>query len=600
MTEVEEKSVGIVHTQTVRLIEPEQPLELECGKTLAPVDVAYETYGELNEAGDNVILICHALSGNAHVAGRNSPDDRKPGWWDVMVGPGKGIDTSKYFVICSNFLGGCSGTTGPSSINPATGKRYGLDFPIITIADMVKVQKILLDKLGIKQLLAVIGGSIGGMQVLQWAIEYPDFVKSAIPIATTSHLGAQSIAFDAVGRNAILADPNFAGGQYTNKNGPDRGLAIARMIGHITYLSEQGMREKFGRQLRNSDSYSYDINSEFAVETYLDYQGQSFVERFDSNSYLYITKAADYFDLGKDYGSLKNAFANTKCRFLIISFASDWLFTPAQSRAIVNALVANDKDVSYCDITSPYGHDAFLLEPKVLGSFISGFLDATYQPEDEKDYIDKRACGHTQIHDLSQAHRVRVDYDVIESLIEPYSTVLDIGCGDGELLANLIADKNITGKGIELEQDLVLTCVNRGLSIIQHDIELGLENFSDKSYDYVILSQTVQTIKNTEMVFTELLRVAKKVIVSFPNFAHWRCRAQLFLAGSAPVTKQLPFEWHNSPNIHCLSLRDFERFCNKLSVKVEKKIPLIKTRLSPVKFAPNLFAEQVIYVTSKE
>ncbi|MCP4258378.1 MAG: homoserine O-acetyltransferase [Planctomycetes bacterium] len=600
MTEVEEKSVGIVHTRTIRLIEPQQPLKLQCGKTLAPVDVAYETYGELNESGDNVILICHALSGNAHVAGQNSPDDRKPGWWDIMVGPGKGIDTSKYFVICSNFLGGCSGTTGPSSINPSTGKRYGLDFPMITIADMVKVQKILLDRLGIKQLLAVIGGSVGGMQVLQWAIEYPDFVKSAIPIATTSHLGAQSIAFDAVGRNAILADPNFADGQYPDENGPDRGLAIARMIGHITYLSEQGMREKFGRQLRNSDSYNYDINSEFAVETYLNYQGQSFVERFDSNSYLYLTKAADYFDLGKEYGSLRKAFAKTECRFLIISFASDWLFTPAQSGAMVNALVANDKDVSYCDITSPYGHDAFLLEPKVLGSFISGFLDAIHKPENNKDYMSKTANGHTQIHDLRHAHRVRVDYDVIESLIKPDSTVLDIGCGDGELLANLITDKNITGKGIELEQDLVLNCVDRGLSIIQHDIELGLEDFADKSYDYVILSQTVQTIKNTEMVFSELLRVAKKVIVSFPNFAHWRCRAQLFLAGSAPVTKQLSFEWHNSPNIHCLSLKDFERFCKKLSVKVEKKIPLIKTRLSPVKFAPNLFAEQVIYVTSKD
>jgi homoserine O-acetyltransferase len=600
MIDVEKNSVGIVDTKTIRLIEPEQPLKLQCGKTLAPVDVAYETYGELNEAGDNVILICHALSGNAHVAGQNSPDDRKPGWWDVMVGPNKGIDTGKYFVICSNFLGGCSGTTGPSSINPSTGKRYGLDFPIITIADMVKVQKILLDKLGIKKLLAVIGGSIGGMQVLQWAIEYPDFVKSAIPIATTSHLGAQSIAFDAVGRNAILADPNFEGGHYSGENGPDRGLAIARMIGHITYLSEQGMREKFGRQLRNSDSYSYDINSEFAVETYLDYQGQSFVERFDSNSYLYITKAADYFDLGKDYGSLRKAFANTKSRFLIISFASDWLFTPAQSGAIVNALVANDKDVSYCDITSPYGHDAFLLEPDVLGSFISGFLEATHKPEVIKNHADKRAKENTRIHDLRHAHRVRVDYDVIESLIEPNSTVLDIGCGDGQLLANLIADKKITGKGIELEQDLVLTCAKRGLSIIQHDIELGLENFADKSYDYVILSQTVQTIKNTETVFKELLRVGRKVIVSFPNFAHWRCRAQLFLTGKAPVTKQLPFKWHNSPNIHCLSLRDFEKFCEKLSVKVEKKIPLIKTRLSPVKFAPNLFAEQVIYVTSKE
>ncbi|MBN1804804.1 MAG: homoserine O-acetyltransferase [Sedimentisphaerales bacterium] len=600
MIETQTHSVGIVDTKTVRLIEPQQPLELECGKTLAPIDVAYETYGGINKAGDNVILICHALSGNAHVAGRNSPDDRKPGWWDVMVGPGKSIDTNKYFVICSNFLGGCSGTTGPSSINPSTGRQYGLDFPIITVADMVRVQKILLDKLGIKELLAVIGGSIGGMQALQWAIMYPDFVKSAIPIATTSYLGPQSIAFDAVGRNAILADPNFAGGQYTGENGPNRGLAIARMIGHITYLSEQGMREKFGRQLRHSDSYSYDINSEFAVETYLDYQGQSFVERFDSNSYLYITKAADYFDLEKDYGSLKEAFAKTKCRFLIISFASDWLFTPLQSRVMVNAFVADDKDVSYCDITSPYGHDAFLLEPEVLGSFISGFLDATHKPQVKKDRIDKRIQRNLQIHDSRLAHRVRIDYDVIESLIEPNSTVLDIGCGDGELLAGLIADKNITGKGIELEQDLVLSCVKRGLSIIQHDIELGLENFSDKSFDYVILSQTVQTVKNTELVFNELLRVAEKVIVSFPNFAHWRCRAQLFLTGKAPVTRHLPFEWHNSPNIHCLSLKDFERFCRRLAVKVEKKIPLIKTRLSPVKFAPNLFAEQVVYVTSKD
>ncbi len=608
MTEVGKNSVGIVQTKTMRVVEPEQPLELQCGKTLAPVDVAFETYGELNEAGDNAILICHALSGDAHVAGLNNPDDRKPGWWDIMVGPGKGIDTNKYFVICSNFLGGCSGTTGPSSINPSTGKPYGLDFPIITIADMVKVQKILLDKLGIKGLLAVIGGSVGGMQVLQWAIEYPDFVKAAMPIATTTHLGAQSIAFDAVGRNAILADTNFAGGQYTDEKGPDRGLAIARMIGHITYLSEQGMREKFGRQLRNADSYSYDINAEFAVETYLAYQGQSFVERFDSNSYLYITKAADYFDLGKDYGSLKKAFANTKCRFLVISFASDWLFTPAQSRAIVDALVANDKDVSYCDITSPYGHDAFLLEPEILGSFISGFLDATHQPPEKKDHKNNRAQActepgrseHKRINDFGQSHRIRADYDVIESLIEPNSTVLDIGCGDGELLANLIADKNITGKGIELEQDLVLTCVNQGLPIIQHNVEYGLENYADKSYDYVILSQTVQTVKNTERVFAELLRVGRKVIVSFPNFAHWRCRAQLFFGGNAPVTKQLPFEWHDSPNIHCLSLKDFERFCKRLAVKVEKKIPLIKTRLSPVRFVPNLFAEQVIYITSKE
>ncbi len=600
MIEVDNNSVGIVQTKTMRVVEPEQPLKLECGKTLAPIDVAYETYGQINAAGDNAVLICHALSGNAHVAGRNSPDDRKPGWWDIMVGPGKGIDTNKYFVICSNFLGGCSGTTGPRSVNPETGQQYGLDFPIITIADMVKVQKLLLDKLGIKGLLAVIGGSIGGMQVLQWTIAYPEYVKSAIPIATTTHLGAQSIAFDAVGRNAILGDSNYADGQYNNEKSPDRGLAIARMIGHITYLSEKGMREKFGRQLRNGGRYSYDFNSEFAVETYLDYQGQSFVERFDANSYLYITKAADYFDLAQGYPSLNEAFAHTTCRFLVMSFTSDWLFTPEQSRTMVDALIANHKDVSFCNIESPYGHDAFLLEPETLGSFISSFLDATYKPGLKRENRSIKAKDDYQQAHIEQAHRVRVDYEVIETLIEPNSSVLDIGCGDGELLANLTEDKNIKGEGIELDEDLVLACVDRGLSIIQHDVEQGLENYADKSYDYVILSQTVQTIKNTENVLSELLRVGKKVIVSFPNFAHWRCRTQLFLKGKAPVTNQLPFEWHNSPNIHCLSLKDFEKFCNKLGVRVEKKIPLIKTRISPVRFAPNIFAEQVIYVTSKE
>ncbi|MDD5327218.1 MAG: homoserine O-acetyltransferase [Phycisphaerae bacterium] len=596
MAETGKNSVGLVKTDKMRVIEQDKPLELESGKKLGPIDVAYETYGKLNEAGDNAILICHALSGNAHVAGVNSPEDKKPGWWNVMVGPGKGIDTNKYFVICSNFLGGCSGTTGPRSVNPQTQKPYGLDFPIITIADMVKVQKLLADKLGIKNLLSVIGGSIGGMQVLQWAIAYPDFVKSAIAIATTTHLSAQSIAFDAVGRNAILADSNFAGGQYHTGKSPDMGLGIARMIGHITYLSEQGMRAKFGRELRSAESYSYDFNSEFAVETYLDYQGQSFVERFDANSYLYITKAADYFDLEKEYGSLEKAFAETKSRFLVISFASDWLFTPAQSKAMVDALAAANKPVSYCDIASPYGHDAFLLEPEILGSFLSGFLDATHRPG-----ITRATKHKTQKAKYKMpSSRARVDYELIESLIKPNSTVLDIGCGNGELLANLTADKNVKGRGIEFQQELVLACVNRGLSIIQHDIELGLANYANKSFDYVILSQTLQTVKEPKKVFKELLRVGKKVIVSFPNFAHWQCRAQLLFLGKAPQTKQLHCKWHNSQNIHFLSIKDFDDFCAKLGVKVEEKIPLGKARLKPIRFAPNFFAEQVIYVTRKD
>jgi len=600
MAKIGENSVGIVETKRVRLVERDKPLELACGKQLGPIDVAYETYGKLNAEGDNAVLICPALSGDAHAAGYHREDDKKPGWWEPMIGPGKAIDTDKYFVICSNFLGGCSGTTGPSSINPATGKPYGLDFPMITIADMVKVQKMLLEELGVQGLLGVIGGSMGGMQVLQWAIEYPYFVKAAIAVATTTRLGAQSIAFDAVGRNAILADPNFSGGQYKGQKGPDRGLSIARMIGHITYLSEQSMREKFGRRLRSSGHYSYDFNSEFAVETYLDYQGQAFVERFDANSYLYITKAMDYFDLEKDYGSLRNAFGKTKSRFLIISFTSDWLFTPEQSKAIVDALVANGKDVSYCNISSPYGHDSFLLEPESLGMFVSGFLEATHRPGVRRHYIHGAMEKNKSLSPFEQARRARVDYELIESLIEPNSTVLDIGCGDGELLANLSSDKNIKGKGIELEQDLVLVCVNRGLSIIQHDVEQGLEEYADKSFDYVILSQTVQTLKKPEEVLAELLRVGKKVIVSFPNFAYWRSRAQLFFSGKAPVAGQLPFSWYNSPNIHFLSLKDFDEFCKQRGVRVEKKIPLIKTSMSPVRFAPNLLADQVIYVTSKD
>jgi len=592
-------SVGIVKTRFIRLVGEDKPLALESGKTLGPIDVAYETYGTLNEARDNAILICHALSGNAHVAGYNSPHDKKPGWWDEMVGPGKGIDTNRYFVICSNFLGGCSGTTGPSSINPRTGKPYGLDFPIITIADMVKVQKLLLDALGIQHLLAVIGGSLGGMQTIQWSIAYPEMMDAAIPIATTTHQGAQAIAFDAVGRNAILADANFAGGRYHQGKVPAEGLAIARMIGHITYLSEESMRQKFGRELRDAEKYSYDFDSEFAVETYLDHQGQSFVDRFDANSYLYITKAADYFDLPRDYGSLKEAFSGVKARFLVVSFSSDWLFTPAQSEAMVDALVANNKDVSFCNITSDYGHDAFLLETQTLGAFLSSFLRATHRPGVKAGPLGDCCNGRGSAAGIQPAQRVRVDYELIESLIRPESTVLDVGCGDGELLARLTNDKGIRGKGIELDESLVLGCVCRGIAIIQRDIDRELSSYGDQSFDYVILSQTLQTIKDPERVFRELLRVGRKVIVSFPNFAHWRCRLQLLLGGRSPVTRQLPFRWYNSPNIHFFSLKDFDEFCRQIGVVVEERIPLVETSVSPIRFGANLLAEQAIYVTSR-
>lgn len=593
-------SVGLVQTQLIRVVEADAPLTLRCGKTLGPIDVAYETYGELTAEKDNAILVCHALSGNAHAAGYNSPDDRKPGWWDVMIGPGKPIDTNRYFVVCSNFLGGCSGTTGPSEINPATGKPYGLTFPIVTIEDTVNVQKLLLDKLGVNRLLAVIGGSMGGMQVLQWAISYPDYVDAALCIASTTRLNAQSIAFDAVGRNAILNDPHFSGGQYHDSRAPNRGLGIARMIGHITYLSEESMRHKFGRQLRAANEYKYDFNSEFAIETYLDYQGQAFIERFDANSYLYITKAMDYFDLTREYGSLRLAFANTSCRFLITGFSSDWLFPTAQSEEIVEALGAEGKDVTYCIIESSYGHDAFLLEAEKLGVLIGGFLNSTlHRIRTGRRVVTDHKNEPHKFKMLERAKRIRVDYELIDALIEPGSRVLDLGCGDGELLARLIQDKDIIGEGIEIDEDLVIHCIQRGLSVIHRDIERGLEMYPNDTFDYAVLSQTIQTLRDPQKVLVELHRVARRVIVSFPNFAHWTCRLQMMFGGRAPQTRQLPFRWYNSPNIHFLSLKDFDRFCAELNINVEKRIPLGKKSIWPVRILPNLTASQAVYVTSK-
>ena len=375
----EEGSVGIVETKHWRFAEPPDELVLRSGVKLGPIDVAYETYGELSPERDNAVYICHALSGDAHVAGRHSADDPKTGWWDVMIGPGKGIDTDRYFVICANCIGGCKGSTGPSSVNPKTGKPYGLDFPMVTMSDMVKVQHALLkDHLGLDKLLAVTGGSMGGMQVLQWAIDYPEMVESAIPIATTSRLDAQGIAFDEVGRQAICSDPNWRNGSYYGATAPGRGLAVARMIGHITYLSEASMRQKFGRSLQDRDEVGYDFGPpDFQVESYLRYKGDSFVERFDANSYLYITKAMDYFDLEADHGSLVDAFRATKSRFLVISYSGDWLFPTHHSKEIVRALQANGVVTTFCELASEYGHDAFLLDDEQLKGALREFLRHT-------------------------------------------------------------------------------------------------------------------------------------------------------------------------------------------------------------------------------
>ncbi len=363
----------VVDTQTVRFAS----VPLDSGATLAPVDVAFETYGTLNSGKSNAILILHAFSGDSHAAGIDH--EGKPGWWDNMIGPGKAFDTDKYFMICSNVLGGCRGTTGPASVNPETGCPYGMGFPVITIGDMVRVQKMLIDRLGIERLLSVSGGSMGGMQALEWAVRYPGAVISSIPIAATARHSAQQIAFNEVGRQAIMADPDWNQGNYYDSKPPGRGLAVARMVGHITYMSDDSMREKFGRRLRGKQEFGFDFGVDFEVESYLRYRGSQFVNRFDANSYLYITKAMDYFDLTSGYGSTAQAFEQVKARFLIISFTSDWLYPSYQSQEILRALRARNLDVAYCELPSNYGHDAFLVDVAEQTDLVRGFLSSTFE-----------------------------------------------------------------------------------------------------------------------------------------------------------------------------------------------------------------------------
>jgi homoserine O-acetyltransferase len=352
----------------------DEPMPLDSGETLGPITLAYETYGQLNAERSNAILILHALSGDAHAAGVNA--DGKPGWWDDCIGPGKAFDTDQYFVICSNIIGGCQGSTGPSSVNPQTGKPYGLQFPVITIGDMVRVQHHLIDYLGIEKLLAVVGGSMGGMQTLQWTVSYPEQVCAALPLATTARHSPMLIALDEVGRQAIYADPNWNRGDYYDGPRPNTGLALARMIGHITYLSEESMHQKFGRRLDKREHFGYDFDTDFAVEGYLRYKGSRFTERFDANSYLYVTKAMDYFDLSNGHGGLEAAFANSAyVMYLVVSFTSDWLYPTYHSKEMVSALTCVGADVTFCNLQSTWGHDAFLLEVDTMTHLISDFLD---------------------------------------------------------------------------------------------------------------------------------------------------------------------------------------------------------------------------------
>ncbi len=371
----------IVKTQKVTFPE----LKLLSGATLSPVIIAYETYGQLNAERDNALLVIHALTGTAHCAGKNHESDEKPGWWDEMIGPGKYIDTDQYFVVSTNCLGGCSGTTGPRSINPSTGRRYNLDFPQYEFGDQVELQKMLMDRLNIGCWHSVIGGSMGGMNALEWSLKYPEKLKTVIPIATTWQLTSQSIAFNWVGRKAIMSDQSWQNGEYESEL-PEQGLSIARMLAHITYLSDASMDMKFGRNLQDQSNTDKNFATSFSIESYLTYQGNRFVERFDANCYLYLTRMLDYFNLA-DHGDgdLSKALSKAKADFLIVSFSSDWLFTTKKAKEIVEALKIANKSVTFSEIISDYGHDSFLLEVDKLGSLIKNFLNAHRTEGDKND-----------------------------------------------------------------------------------------------------------------------------------------------------------------------------------------------------------------------
>ena len=560
------------HAQTFSI---EEPLRLELGDALQRVDVVYETYGSLNAAKDNAILICHALSGDSHVA-RHTPED-DPGWWDIVVGPGKTIDTDRYFVICSNVLGGCRGTTGPNSVNPTTGHRYGADFPTVTEGDMVEVQRRLVDHHGIKKLLAVIGGSMGGHQALLWATRFPDRLAGAVTLATSPRLTTQALAFDIIGRNAIRRDPGFKNGFYLDENTtPAAGLALARMLAHITYLSPEAMRTKFDADRLEPRQIDTEFEKQFSVGSYLAHQGDKFVERFDANSYVKISLAMDLFDLGDTHEKITESLRPACCRWLVVSFTSDWLFPPSQSQDLVNALLALEQPVSYCNIVSSCGHDAFLLpdELPVYGGLISAFLenvtdDSPRRVEDDDVYTL------SPVSIFGAFRKPRTDYAQLARLIRPGASVLDLGCGRGSFLAKLRHDRNRKLMGIDLHESSILCCLQRGLDVVQADLNSGLSQFPDGQFDYIVLSQTLQSIRDVEHLLYEMLRVGERSIVSFPNFAYYKLRNMLMEQGRSPVSSGiLRHEWHNTPNIRFFSIADFEDFCAARDIQIHKRYAL--------------------------
>ncbi len=551
----------MVETRTAKIKLAQGGLRLKKGGILPELTVAYETYGTLSALKDNVIYVCHALTGDAHVAGLHSADDGKPGWWDDMVGPGKGIDSNYYFVVCANILGGCKGTTGPSSLNPKTGKPYGSSFPEITVRDIVQVQKLLLEHLGVERLAAVIGGSLGGMQVIEWGISYPDAVDRCICIASGVSVSAQALAFDLVARDAILSDPNWAGGDYYDRaEKPEWGLAHARKIGHITYLSPEIMQRKFGRE-KTATGGADGAGFQFQVGSYLDYQGRKLVDRFDANSYLAITQAMDSYDLIEEFGTLETAFAKVKSKFLVIGLSSDWLFPPEQSRELVGGLLRAGKAVSCCTLDAPYGHDAFLVDIKHLSEVIRAFLP----------WVEKTGSASAADSGGLAAGRAQ-EYEILVRMIQPGSRVLDLGCGDGALLYLLAERRNARGVGVDSNIDSVTSVLDRGYDVYQADIDAGLAIIPDNSYDCAVLSETLQEVRHPRRALAELLRVAREGIVSFSNFGALRNRLRLGFCGCVPKGVSATAKWYDTAQIHPFSLDDFRELCREEGIRIVETV----------------------------
>jgi len=589
------------HAQHVTLA---APLELELGGRLPQVGVTFETYGRLNQRRDNAVLVCHALSGDSHVA-RHTPDDA-PGWWDILVGAGKAIDTDRYFVICPNVLGGCRGTTGPNSIDPERGRPYGADFPTITVADMAEVHRRLLDHLQITTLRAVVGGSLGGQQAMTLAVRDPQRVAACIVLATSACLTSQALAFDVVGRNAILRDPGYHGGQYYDQGGPVVGLALARMLAHVTYLSRQAMTAKFDPSRVQPKDVPTAFEKKFSVGSYLAYQGDKFVERFDANSYVTLSMAMDLFDLGAG-AELAATLALSTCRWLVLSFSSDWLFPPEQSRQIVHALLTARRRVSYCEVQTSGGHDSFLLEEKlaVFGGMVAAAL-TTGGVEGASPDAPRTAAPATSTareaasEPTSIFHARRVDEEIVLGLVAPGASVLDLGCGGGELLARLRDRGSEHLMGVELDERKLLACMSRGLDVVQADLEHGLSAFADEAFDVVILSQTLQSIVDTEGLLREMLRVGRLGIISFPNFAYHKLRTMLYREGRSPKAEgAYGFEWYNTPNRRFPSIADVEDLCATHGIAMHRKIYLETESGRPVDEDPNWNADVAIFVLSR-